>query len=78
MANIPKYNPRLPDPLLFVVVFGSDREKGQPVLPEHVHPGRRHEGGVPRDDDGGDRLAAAQGPGGHGEAAALPPQVTAR
>ena len=53
----------------------SDRQEGQPVLPEHLHPGGRHEGGVPRDDVRGHLVPAAQGAGGHGQAAAVPHQV---
>lgn len=48
-----------------------DREEGEPVLSEHLHPGRSHAGGVPRDDVRGHNLPAAQGSGRHGEAPPL-------
>ena len=53
----------------------SDRQEGQPVLPEHLHPGGRHEGGVPGDDVRSHRVPAAQGAGGDGQATAVPHQV---
>lgn len=46
-------SPAPPPHPAFTVSVPPDREEGQPVLPEHLHPGRRHEGGVPRDDVGG-------------------------
>lgn len=54
----------------------ADSEEGQPVLSEHLHPSRRHESGVPRDDVRGHCLPASQGPGWHGEAPLIPHQVT--
>lgn len=54
----------------------TDSEEGQPVLPEHLHPGGRHESGVSRDDVRGHCLPASQGPGRHGEAPLIPHQVT--
>lgn len=54
----------------------ADSEEGQPVLSDHLHPGRRHESGVSRDDVRGHRLPASEGPGRHGEAAFVPHQVT--
>lgn len=53
----------------------TDSEEGQPVLSEHLHPGRRHESGVSRDDVRGHCLPASQGPGRHGEAPLIPQQV---
>lgn len=57
------------------VSFWTDSEKGQPVLSEHLHPGRRHESGVSRDDDRGHCLPASEGPGRNGEASLVPHQV---
>lgn len=54
----------------------ADSEEGQPVLSDHLHPGRRHESGVSRDDVRGHCLPASEGPGRHGEAALVPLQVT--
>lgn len=56
-------------------LFVTDCEEGQPVLSEHLHPGRNHESGVSRDDVGGHCLPASQGPGRHGEAPLIPHQV---
>lgn len=58
------------------VSFPADSEEGQPVLSEHLHPGRRHESGVSGDDVRGHCLPASQGPGRHGEAPLIPHQVT--
>ncbi len=58
------------------VSFLTDSEEGQPVLSEHLHPGRCHESGVSRDDVRGHCLPASQGPGRHGEAPLIPRQVT--
>lgn len=57
------------------VFFVTDREEGQLVLPEHLHPGRCHESGVSRDDVRGHCLPASQGSGRHGEAPPFPHQV---
>ena len=57
------------------VSFLTDSEKGQTVLPEHLHPGGRHASGVSRDDVRSHCLPASQGPGWHGEAPHIPHQV---
>lgn len=53
----------------------TDSEEDQPVLSEHLHPGRLYESGVSRDDVRGHCLPASQGPGRHGETPPIP-QVT--
>lgn len=50
----------------------TDSEEDQPVLSEHLHPGRLHESGVSRDDVRGHCLPASQGPGRHGETPPIP------
>lgn len=52
-----------------------DSEEDQPVLSEHLHPGRLYESGVSRDDVRGHCLPASQGPGRHGETSPIS-QVT--
>lgn len=57
------------------VSFLTDSEKDQPVLSEHLHPGRGHESRISRNDVRGHCLPASQGPGRHGEAPLIPHQV---